>query len=225
MARNPERRQKHRPIDETGAKPRSQKAELRQSSDPMNQQINQRRIGRDRGEHDPQSGLRAIDRAHEPPDGQEGEAGADPPGEAEQILLGLMRGGGRLPEGPKDWITVKRQRQHRHRDQDGGPQSRMEGLSNEMRLTGPERLGGQRRNCRYQPHAERETDEKDGMRQRCGGDGGITEPPDQRQIGGHHRDLTELRQRNRRGKSERRDEFTRKSGARSSKRRLGGFHK
>ena len=53
----------------------------------------------------------------------------------------------------------------------------------------------QRRDRRDQTHADGEGHEEHDVRQRCRSDRVIAQPADQREIGGHHRDLAELRQR------------------------------
>jgi hypothetical protein len=81
-----------------------------------------------------------------------------------------------------------------------GPQADAERTADAVRIAGAERLRRQRRHGRHQPHAEGEADEVDGMRQRRRGHGLAAETADQGNIGRHHRDLAELRQRDRDGK-------------------------
>ena len=77
-----------------------------------------------------------------------------------------------------------------------------------MRLAGAEGLRGERRDRRYQAHAEGEADEKHCMRQRRGCHGLGTEV---RTV--TRRDLLELGQRNRHGELERLGEFDREMAA------------
>ena len=91
-----------------------------------------------------------------------------------------------------------------------------------MRLARAKGLRGQGRDGRDQPHAEGEADEEDGVRQRRRSHGLAAEAPDQGDVGRHHRDLPELRQRDRHGKFQRLGEFERRddgSGDRSCRRR------
>ena len=60
-----------------------------------------------------------------------------------------------------------------------------------------EGLRGERRDRRHDPHAEHEHHEEHGVRERGGRDRLIAEPADQREIGRHHGDLAELRERKR----------------------------
>ena len=169
----------------------------------MDQQIDQHRIGRDRGQRDPQSRLRPVDRAHEAADRQEPQRRRNAPHQAEQILLRQMRGRRRLAQRQQDLLAVERQQHHRQRNQQRRPQPDAQRAPHHPRIAGAERLRRQRRHRGHQPHAEGEGDEEHRMRQRRGGHRLVAEPSDQGQIGRHHRDLPELRQRDRHRELER----------------------
>src|SRR5450631_3351544 len=72
-----------------------------------------------------------------------------------------------------------------------------------MRIAGAEGLRHQRRHCGKHAHAEGEADEIDRASQGRSGKGFAPEPPDEGEIGRHHRLVAELRQRHRRGQPER----------------------
>jgi hypothetical protein len=78
-----------------------------------------------------------------------------------------------------------------------------------MRITRAERLCRQRRYGRYQPHAEGEADKENRMRQRGRRHRLGAEAADQGNVGRHHRDLAELRQRDRNRELQRFGEFQR----------------
>ena len=169
----------------------------------MDQEVDQHGIGRDRGQRDPQSRLRPVDRAHEATDRQEPECRRDAPRQAEQILLRETRGRWRLAEHHKDLFAVQRKRHHRQGNQQARPKPDAKRAPNQARVAGAKCLRGQRCHGGHQSHSEGEADEEHRMRQRCRGDGLISEASDQRKIGRHHRDLPELRQRHRHRQLER----------------------
>jgi hypothetical protein len=77
-----------------------------------------------------------------------------------------------------------------------------------VRLLRAECLRCQRRNRGHDAHADNESAEQYRMRQRGCGHHAIAKPPQQRQIGRHHCDLTKLRQRHRQGEPDRVAEFS-----------------
>ena len=175
----------------------------------MQQQIDQHRIGRDRGERDPQDRLGAVDRAHEAADGDKPQCGQDAPCQAEQILLGEMGGCRRLAQHQQDLLAAERKRHHRQRYQERSPQADAERAPDQMRIARAECLRRQGGYGRYQPHAKGETDKEHGMRQRGRSHGLAAEAADQGDIGRHHRDLPKLGQRDRHRKLQRLGELKR----------------
>ena len=82
-----------------------------------------------------------------------------------------------------------------------------------MRIAGAESLRRQRRDGGHQAHAEGEADEEHGVRQRRRGHGLGAEAADHGKVGRHHRDLPELRQRDRHRELQRLGEFDREMTA------------
>jgi len=131
----------------------------------------------------------------------------DAPDQAEQILLRQTRGRGRLAQRQQDGFAVQRERHDRQRDQQRCPKPGSQRAPHLARIAGAEGLGCERRHRRYQSHSDGEADKVDGARQRRRGDGFVAESPDEGQIGCHHRDLAQLRQRHRHRQSERLGQF------------------
>ena len=82
-----------------------------------------------------------------------------------------------------------------------------------MRLARAKSLRRQRRDRGDQAHAEGEADEEHGVRQRRRGHGLGAEAPDHGNVGRHHRDLPELRQRDRHRELQRLGELDREMTA------------
>jgi hypothetical protein len=173
----------------------------------MDQEIDQERIGRDRGKRDPQSRLRPVDRAHEAADRQEPQRRRDAPRQAQQIALRETRGRGRLAEHHQDLFAVQRKHHHRQGNQQRGPQADAKRAPHHARVAGAEGLRGKRRHRGHQSHPEGEADEEHRVRQRRGGNRLVAEASDQGKIGRHHRDLPELRQCDRDSQPERFDQL------------------
>jgi hypothetical protein len=191
----PEARHKHPEIDDRGGEAGAEQLQPRQSQLAMDQDIDQHGIGRDRGDRDPQSRLRPVDRAHEAADREKPQRRRNAPRQAQQIILREMRGRGSLAQHQQDLLARQSKRQHRQGNQQRSPKADAKRAPHQAWIAGAERLSGERRHGRHQPHSEGETDEGDRMRQRRRGNGFIPETSDQGKIGGHHRDLPELRQR------------------------------
>jgi hypothetical protein len=146
----------------------------------------------------------------------------DAPGQSEQIVLRKPRRCRSLAKGQQDRFALEREHHDRQRDQKPGPQSRLRCPPHPLRVARAERLGHQRRHRRHQAHAEGEADEIDRPGQRCCGDRIAAEAADEAEIGGHHRDLRQLRQRHRRGEPDSLPEFVCKkiNGCRRLRRRI-----
>ncbi len=114
---------------------------------------------------------------------------------------------GAWPSSSRICLAAQRKRHHRQRDQQRGPQADAQRAPHQVRIARAERLRGQRRHRRHQAHADGECDKEHGRRQRRRRDGLVAEPPDKREIGRHHRDLPELRQRHRHRELQRLGEF------------------
>jgi hypothetical protein len=205
--RKPKPGQKHRQIDQAGGKPGAEQLQPRQSHAAMDKQIDQHGIGRDRGQRDPQSRLRPVDRAHEAADRQEPQRRRNAPEQPRQILLRQMCGRRNLAQHQQDLLAAQRQQHHRQRNQQGCPKADAKRAPHQPRVACAERLRRKRGDGRHQSHAEGEADEIHRVRQRRRGDRGVAEPPDQGKIGGHHRDLPELRQHDRHRELQRLDQF------------------
>ncbi len=169
----------------------------RQAERAKQQQIDQQRVGRDRGQRDPEHRLRAVDRAHEAADRHEPEGRQDGPDQTGEIFLRMMRRRGGLSERKQDLFGPEAKRHQRQRDQQRCPQADAQRSADQMRVARAEGLRGQRCDGRHQAHAGGEADEKHGVRQRCGGHRLGAETPDHGNVGRHHRDLAELGQRDR----------------------------
>jgi hypothetical protein len=124
-----------------------------------------------------------------------------------QILLCEMGRRRRLAEPQQDLFAAEQKRHHRQRHQQRGPHADAKRPSDQMRIARAKGLRRQRRHRRYQPHAEGEADKEDGMRQRRRGHRLAAEAADHRDVGRHHRDLAELRQRERNRQLQRLGEF------------------
>ena len=193
----PEARQHGAEIDHRGGKAGTEQSQPRQAPFAVDQEIDQQRIGRDRAQGDPQRGLRPVDRAHEAADRHEPKRRRHAPDQAEQILLRQMRGGGHLAQRQQDLLPVEREHHDRQRNKQRGPQPGSQRTPHLMWIAGAEGLCGQRRHGRHQSHADGEADEVYGARQCRRGDRFVAEPPDEGEVGRHHRDLPKLRQRHR----------------------------
>src|SRR4029453_7955935 len=99
------------------------------------------------------------------------------------------------PEGQS--AGPKLNRAQRRPDEHGGPESDAQRAPNLPRLTCPDRLRGERRDGRHKAKSEHEGRVENSMRQGGRRDGAIAQPTDQGDIDGQHRDLAELRERER----------------------------
>jgi hypothetical protein len=120
---------------------------------------------------------------------------------------------GRLAQRQQDVFAVERERHDRQRDQEARPQTGAQRAPHPVRITRPERLCDERRDRRHQSHADSEADEIYRAGQRGRGNGFIAEAPDEGEIGRHHRDLSELRQRHRHREPQRLGQFSGKMRA------------
>jgi hypothetical protein len=113
----------------------------------------------------------------------------------------------------KDLFAVQRKHHHRQRNQQARPKADVKRTPDQARIAGAERLRGKRCHGGHQSHSEGEADEEHRVRQRRRGDSLVPEASDQREIGGQHRDLPELRQRNRHRQLERLGQLEREAMA------------
>ncbi len=95
----------------------------------------------------------------------------------------------------------------RDAEQGRGPQAHAQRAAHHARIARTEGLCRERRNRRDESHAEHEGREQNGVRQRRGRNDMIAEPAEQGQIGRHHGDLPELRQRDRQCQPDRLGQF------------------
>ena len=201
--------------------PDAEDAELRQAELAVHQKPDQQRVGRNRGERDPQHRLGPVDRAHEAADRDEPQRRRDAESEPEQIVLREMRRPLRLAEAEQDLLAAQRKRHDRQRDQKSRPQAGAQRAPHLPRAAGAIGLRGERRHRRHQPHADGEGDEIDRAGQRRGGQRLAAEAADEGEVGRHHRDLAELLRRHRRRQPQRLDQLGHEVAARRLVR--GGF--
>ncbi len=102
-----------------------------------------------------------------------------------------------MPERQQDVLAVELREGERNSEDERGPQADAQRAAHHARLARAVSLRRERRDGRDKAHAEHEADEQHDMRERGRGDHVIAKPADQREIGGHHRDLAELRERDR----------------------------
>ena len=95
------------------------------------------------------------------------------------------------------------QRRHRHAEHHRRPQADAQCAPHHARLARAVGLRGQRRYRRHHAHAEHEGGKQHDLAERSAGEGIVAEMADQHEIAGHHRDLAELRQRDRQSELDR----------------------
>jgi hypothetical protein len=132
-------------------------------------------------------------------------------------LLGKLRGCGALAERQQDLLAAERQHHQRQRDEQRGPQPDTKRAPYHARIACAKGLRRQRGDGGHQAHAEGEADEVDRPRQCRGSDGLVAEPADEGEVGRHHRDLAELRQRQRHRKPQGFGEFVEQMVARRTR--------
>ncbi len=195
---DPDRGRAHRDIHDRGREPGAEQVEARQAERAVDQRIGEQRVERDRGERDPQRRLRAIDRTHEIAQRDEAPRRDHRPGQAR---AGSARRApavsGDCPAAIRMLLAPQLRDVDRNADHHRGPQPDAQRAAHQARLARAERLRGERRDGGHESHAEHEADEQDQMREPDGRDGAVAELADQREVGRHHRDLAELRERDR----------------------------
>ncbi|MGY4305071.1 hypothetical protein ACVIJ6_002314 [Bradyrhizobium sp. USDA 4369] len=133
-----------------------------------------------------------------------------------------MRHSRGLSQREQDGLAIQRDQHDRQRDEQAGPHSDPQRAPHQAGIGRAIGLRGERRHRRHQPHAEGRTDEIHRARQGCRRDGIAAEPADEGEIGRHHRDLRQLRQRHRRGEADRVPEFERERRCGRRRRRMAG---
>ena len=186
---------------------RAEQVQLRQAEGAVDQRIGQQQVGRNGGDRDPQRRLRPVHRAHEIAQGQERPGRHEAPAQPVEIAAGKRR---RLPasgRADEDVATPQLQGRQRHADHERRPQSDAQRAAHDARLARAIGLRGQRRYRRDEAHADAEGSKQHGVRQRGRRHHLVAQPAQQHQVGRHHGDLAELRQRHRPGQAQRVDDL------------------
>ena len=185
----------------------AEQVQLRQAEGAVDQRIGQQQVGRDGGNRDPQRRLRPVHRAHEIAQGEERPGRHEAPAQPIEIAAGERRGLRRLAEQDEDVPAPQLQGRQRNADHDRRPQSDAQRAAHDARLACAIGLRGERRHRGDEAHADAEGGKQHRVRQRRRRHHLVAKPAQQHQVGRHHGDLAELRQRHRPGQAQRVDDL------------------